>query len=266
MQTHRLQQAAPERAAELEAELRTAAGDQLHASGSSVSSTRSRSGWPAGRRPRRCESAANRGVAFVAGLILTIFFVLYGPALVDGGLAQVRDPERRRRLDRIVRRRGAARARLRAREGAARASSKACSRTRSRARPAFPDPRRSAVWVALWSLHPGRGVVHRRAPIVVFAARDIDHGRGAGRGSRSSRSGIGDWFVSTAGSSGARVDVGSFLIVLAAFAGLELYGFTGALLLRARRRSSRVAIVAELGPEEVSETLVAPLAGVDQAE
>ena len=38
------------------------------------------------------ESAATRGVAFVAGTILTIFFTVYGPRIVGAGLDEIRDP------------------------------------------------------------------------------------------------------------------------------------------------------------------------------
>ena len=76
--------------------------------------------------------------------------------------------------------------------------------------------------------------------------------------------GVGDWFVSRA-LERRTLHVGSFLTAFALFAGLELYGFAGAMLLLLATIIG-VAIVAEIGPEEVSETLVAPLAGVDQAE
>ena len=55
-----------------------------------------------GSRPRRSSRPRTAGVAFLAGLILTLFFVLYGPALVDGGLGQIDDDPsaRRARSDR----------------------------------------------------------------------------------------------------------------------------------------------------------------------
>ena len=39
---------------------------------------------------------ATRGVAFLAGIILTIFFVLYGGRLIDGGLGLIEDEATRR--------------------------------------------------------------------------------------------------------------------------------------------------------------------------
>ena len=38
-------------------------------------------------------------VAFLAGLILTIFFVVYGPRIFLAGLEQIRDPRRRSRVE-----------------------------------------------------------------------------------------------------------------------------------------------------------------------
>ena len=45
-----------------------------------------------GEATEALKSAATRGVAFLAGFILTIFFVLYGGRLLDGGS----EPHRRR--------------------------------------------------------------------------------------------------------------------------------------------------------------------------
>ena len=78
-------------------------------------------------------SAANRGLALLAGVVLTLFFVLYGPALVDGAFAQIRNPRRRRRVEHDRARRRAARARLRAGEGAHRRRRRS-PRLRDRAR------------------------------------------------------------------------------------------------------------------------------------
>ena len=90
VQTERLQEVAPERAAELEADsdlLREIdLADRVERLVDSIPE-RLRGGTTA----EALRSAANRGVAFVAGVVLTLFFVLYGPALVDGAFAQVRD-------------------------------------------------------------------------------------------------------------------------------------------------------------------------------
>ena len=46
-----------------------------------------------GSATKALESAATSGVAFVAGLILTIFFLVYGPRIFAAGLGQIRDPD-----------------------------------------------------------------------------------------------------------------------------------------------------------------------------
>jgi predicted PurR-regulated permease PerM len=173
------------------------------------------------------ESAATRGVAFVAGLILTIFFVLYGPALFAGGLGQVRDPERRALIERVLvsgSRRGLDYARIRLLEAViggllayviARAAG-------------VPGPAALGVWAGLWTLLPVAGVFVGALPIVVFA--------GASSVTRAVVValafvviGIAE-YVLNGYVERETVEVGSFLVVLGAFGGLELYGLTGALL------------------------------------
>lgn len=47
-------------------------------------------------------SAVGTVPTYFVGFILTIFLVIFGPRIVTGGLDQVRDPQRRARLDRVV--------------------------------------------------------------------------------------------------------------------------------------------------------------------
>jgi predicted PurR-regulated permease PerM len=49
-------------------------------------------------------SAATRGLAYLAGIILTVFLVLHGPRILRGGLDQIRDPVRRSNVERVARR------------------------------------------------------------------------------------------------------------------------------------------------------------------
>jgi predicted PurR-regulated permease PerM len=180
-----------------------------------------------GSATKALESAATRGVAFVAGLILTIFFVLYGPRIMDGGLDQIRDPSRRQRVERIVvqgTRRGLDYARIKVLEAlvegvlayiVARAAG-------------VPGPAALGVWVAVWTLLPIAGVFVGALPIVVFA----------GAASLTRAVVVGLIFVAIGVAEFAftsivehdTVEVGSFLIVFAAFGGLELDGLSGALL------------------------------------
>ena len=64
---------------------------------------RSRSASRAVRRPRRSNRPRRQGVAFLAGFILTIFFVLYGRRLLDGGLSLIDDDEARQRTAFVIR-------------------------------------------------------------------------------------------------------------------------------------------------------------------
>ncbi len=136
-QTRRLQRAAPERAAELEAdsdllqEIHFA--DRVERLAKAIPE-RLRGGSPA----EAIRSAANRGVAFLAGLILTLFFVLYGPSLLTGAFGQITDPTRRGRVEHASSRGRGPGPRVRARATAPVRSSKVCSRSRSRAQPTYP--------------------------------------------------------------------------------------------------------------------------------
>jgi putative heme transporter len=47
-------------------------------------------------------SAASRGIAYVAGIVLTIFLMLYGPRMVEGAVGQIGDETRRANTMRIL--------------------------------------------------------------------------------------------------------------------------------------------------------------------
>ena len=91
-----------------------------------------------------------------------------------------------------------------------------------------PGPAALGVWAGLWTLLPVAGVFVGSLPIVVFA--------GASSVTRAVvvallfvAIGIAE-YVLNGFVERETVEVGSFLIVLAAFGGLELYGLTGALI------------------------------------
>jgi predicted PurR-regulated permease PerM len=120
-----------------------------------------------------------------------------------------------------------------------------------------------AVWVGLWTLLPVAGVLIGALPIVAFA----------GASSLSRAVVVASVFVAVGlieyllepiveRETGR---VGPFLTVLATFAGLELYGLMGALL-ALLAVIMLAAFVAEMGPEDVAETIVAPLTGVPEDE
>src|SRR4029077_17990121 len=85
-----LQQAAPQRAAELEKnseffreiKLKERVTNLVDAIPQRLAD---------GATPDVIKSAVSRGVAFLAGIILTIFFVLYGNRIIEGGLRLIDD-------------------------------------------------------------------------------------------------------------------------------------------------------------------------------
>jgi predicted PurR-regulated permease PerM len=207
------------------------------------------------------KSAATRSVAFLAGLILTIFFVLYGGRLIDGALGLIEDHEARRRTQQVLRD-GSLRALFFARVKIWEAVVEGFLAYAIARAAGVPGPAALAVWVALWSFLPVAGVLIGALPIIVFAAAHTE-----------TRAivvtlcfvviGIGDWRVNRWLERRA-VYVGSFPLVLAAFAGLELYGLMGALIFLFGAILG-MSIIAAIGPEEVAEALAAAQAPVSPA-
>jgi predicted PurR-regulated permease PerM len=196
---------------------------------------------------------ATRGLAFVAGLILTIFFVLYGPRLIEGGLGLIENDAARRRTEEVFLR-GSHRALFFARVKLWEAVVEGFLAYSIARMASVPGPAALGVWVALWSLLPVAGVLIGALPIFVFAAA-VSTTRAATVGAAFIAIGVADWLVNR-WLERRTVDVGSFVIVLAAFGGLELYGLSGALLF-VLGAVFVVAIISEIGPEEVAEVLAA---------
>jgi predicted PurR-regulated permease PerM len=259
-QTRRIQEVAPRRAAELERD-----SELLREFDFAPRVERLADSIPerlrGGSTAEAIRSAANRGLAFVAGTILTLFFVMYGPRFVDGAYAQIRDAARRERVETITRtgfRNGLAYARWQL----AIAVAEGLVAFAIAHLADVPGPAAFAVWVALWSLIPFVGLFIGAVPIVLFAGAD----------STATAVWVAIAFVVMGVASivvsrfaeRRTVRVGSFLTVVALFTGLELYGFSGAVLLLLLVILG-VAVIAEAGPAEVAETVIAPLAGVDEA-
>jgi predicted PurR-regulated permease PerM len=194
-----------------------------------------------------------RTVAFIAGLILTVFFVLYGPRLIEGGLSLIEDERARRRTEDVVLR-GSHRALFYARVKLWEAVVEGLLAYSIARLAGVPGPAALGVWVALWSLLPVAGVLIGALPIIVFAAA-TSAGRAIAVGVAFIAIGIGDGLVNR-WLERRTIDIGSFVIVLAAFGGLELYGLSGALLF-VLGAVFVVAFLSEIGPEEVAEVLAA---------
>jgi predicted PurR-regulated permease PerM len=206
-----------------------------------------------GAAPQAIESAATQGVAFVAGFILTIFFVLYGPRIIEGGLGLIDDEQTRARTASVIRegsRRGLFFARVKLWEALVEAVlAFAIARAAG-----VPGAAALAVWVGLWSFLPIAGVFIGALPIVVFAgAHTVERAVIVGLCFLAIL--IWDWSVNR-WLERHKLFVGSFAIVLAAFGGLELYGLNGALLF-VLGAVLTISIVGEIGPEEVAEVLAA---------
>jgi predicted PurR-regulated permease PerM len=224
--TDRLQQAAPARAAQLEKNSDVLRQVHLRRRVKNLVDDIPKR-LTGGSATKALESAATSGVAFVAGLILTIFFLVYGPRIFAAGLLQIQNPTRRARVEQVVMRgtrRGLDYARIQVLESLiegvlAYAIARAAG---------VPGPAALGVWVGLWTLLPVAGVFVGALPIVLFA----------GASSLTSAVLVGLAFIAIATAefifepfvARDTVEVGSFLIVFAAFAGLELDGLTGALL------------------------------------
>ena len=251
--TTRIQKAAPERAAQLEknSDLLQKVELRKHVQQFVDDIPKRLAG---GSATKALESAATRGVAFVAGFILTIFFLLYGPRIFLGGLEQIRDPERRRVVEHVLvrgLRRGLDYARVKLLEALiAGVLAYAIARAAG-----VPGPAALGVWMGFWTLLPVAGVFVGALPIVLFA--------GASSLTRAIVVGIifvvigATEFVFTSIVERQTVEVGSFLIVFAAFGGLELDGLSGALL-GVLGVIVLVAILDELAKEEEKPALLAP--------
>jgi predicted PurR-regulated permease PerM len=201
-------------------------------------------------------SAANSGLAVLATTVLTLFFVVYGPQIVQAAVDHVRDAAQRRRVDRIVRH-ASTRALGYARCTVARAVIEGLLAWGIGTAAHVPGPAALGVWVALWSLVPVGGVLIGAVPIVAFA----------GAASMTRMVVVGLAFVAIAVFEAVFVkprverrtmQLGSFVTVFVAFAGLELYGITGALL-ALLGAALFVASLRELGPEELVEVVAAPV-------
>lgn len=173
-------------------------------------------------------AAATRGVAFLATGVLTMFFMLYGPQLAHSALGQIRDPGKRVRWE------STARAAFRRGFGYARgclamsiAAGLLAYFVANRAH--VPGAAPLALWVGIWDLVPLIGAVLGAIPIValaavasptralvlvgVFVAYQLLEGLVAQR-----------WVERRT------LHLGSFATVAGGFAGLELYGLGGAII------------------------------------
>jgi predicted PurR-regulated permease PerM len=191
-------------------------------------------------------SAATRGVAFLATGVLTIFFLLHGPRIAAGAAEQITDKRRRRRYSDLALaayRRGFGYARW----SMAIAVIAGCFAYVVAHLAKVPGAAPLALWVALWDLVPVIGTFVGAFPIVVMA----------GVGSTAKGIVVGLLFVGFQAFEylllqrpleERTVKVGPFITVAGGFAGLELYGIGGALMILLLSAAA-VALADEAAPE-----------------
>lgn len=185
---------------------------------------RLRGGTPA----EAIRSAATRGLSFLAVFVLTVFFLLHGEKIAEAAGRQVHDDDRHAFATRVAnavyhRAFGYARGTI-VLAGLAGLVAYALARVAG-----VPGPAPLALWVALWDAVPLLGATIGALPIVVLAGI-VDPMRGlvllvAFVGYQAF-----EYLVLQRRLEARTVKLGPFLTTAGGFAGLELYGLTGALL------------------------------------
>lgn len=227
-QTNKLENTLPERAKELETSGRFAKNFKEFGLEEKTRTAIKRipETLQGGTRAEQLKANADRALAFVAGGVLMIFFLLYGNRLVEGSLTIV-DEERRDKVKEILRRAysktvefGWSQIGLSVMAGFT--TYLVCRISN------IPAAGLLGVWVALWNVVPVFGVVLGSFPAVMLA------------GAQSLRLALLlliFFILYEAGESWVRhrllgphtVRVDSIITILVVFGGLELYGLGGAL-------------------------------------
>lgn len=173
-------------------------------------------------------SAATRGLSFLAVFILTVFFLLHGPDLAAAAARQIHDDERRAHAEQV------ARAVHRRALGYARGTfamailAGVVAYVLARVTQ-VPSPLPLALWVLLWDAVPLIGAVIGALPIVVIAGI-IDPTRGVLLLVAFAAYQAAEYLLLQRRLERRTMRLGPFLTVAGGFAGLELYGLSGALL------------------------------------
>ena len=229
-ETRHLQQAGPERAAQLERSTRFGAfARDVNLAARTDRFLRElperlRGGTPA----EALRAAATRGVAFLATGVLTIFFLQHGPRLARAARDQFRDPATRQRVQQVG---VAVYRRAFGYTAASLAMSLAAGLTAFVAARAanVPGPAALGVWVGLWDLVPLAGAFVGALPIVLLAAASSSGRAAALVVAFVVYQAIEDLWVQRSVER-ATVKVGPFVTLAAGLVGLELSGVAGALL------------------------------------
>jgi predicted PurR-regulated permease PerM len=167
-------------------------------------------------------------VAFLATGVLSLFFLLHGHEILGAASRQVENPKHRDMLERAahcayVRGFGYVRRTILMSAMAGLVSFLVAHAAD------VPGPAPLAVWAALWDAVPVIGALVGTLPIVVLAAAE-DPSKGVLLGGLFIGYQIFEAVVLQRRTEHRTLRVGPFLTVAAGFAGLELYGLGGALL------------------------------------
>lgn len=180
-----------------------------------------------GSRQEQIKANADRAIAFVAGGVLMLFFLLYGNKLVSGALSVITDDEKRKSIHKILhhsytRCTTFGWSQIGLSIASALTTYAACRMAN------IPAAGLLGVWVALWNLVPVFGVVIGSLPVVLLA------------GAESMKTAIillVFFILYEAVESYARykllgphaLRLDSIVTILVVFGGIELYGLGGAL-------------------------------------
>lgn len=204
---------------------------------------RLRGGTPA----EAIRSAATRGIAFLATAVLSLFFLTHGGRMAAGAAAQIHSASTRARVEHVAVmafRRGFGYAR-----GALAMAMLAGLTAWAAATLAdVPGPAPLGLWVALWNIVPVIGTVIGALPIVALAAIASPE-KGIVLAAVFVAYQLAEWLFLQRWIERRTIHVGPFATVVAGFAGLELYGIGGALMVLLAV-TLLIAVLDELAPHE----------------
>lgn len=121
-----------------------------------------------GTKQERLKANANRAIAFIAGGVLMLFFLLYGHKLVTGALSVVPEEDQRKRIEKYLHN-AYARCALFSWSQIGLSIAAGLFTYMSCRIAGIPAAGLLATWVALWNIVPVFGVVVGTLPIVVLA-------------------------------------------------------------------------------------------------
>lgn len=174
-------------------------------------------------------AAATRGVAFLATGVLTLFFVLHGPRLVNGAIDQIRDAERRDRVRRIA----AAAYRRTMRyvlSSVLLAVAAGLFGYLVASLADVPGPAAFGLWIGLWDLVPLLGTLVGAIPVVILSAVFFSTERAIVVAVVFVAWQAFEYLVVQRRIERRSLHLGPFVTLFAGLVGIELYGLGGALL------------------------------------